>query len=315
MFFHPKNWSLTLVSIVIILLCNPCSIFASSSKMETIAELKKTGYEISLKGFKSVCENPDTYRKITAGLHIIDGYLSLGSEFSPSYCFSLYLNRMDKESSLDVIKSFVERGADVNYIPPKNYSSYLNDWDKPAKGSLIYSVIKRPELVMYLIDKGIDFKNPRRTVLLPGKLSPFAYAVGATPLHALAADNRAKPGSIEEKELFDLILYILEKGADINTKAMCDATPLGVAFLYGDPKMMTFLLANGADANSIIAINHTAYSGCYTYGSPLYIAIQKGWKELELLLDEYHAKNTSPEEIEAVKKAKLRRNVRGQSKK
>lgn len=115
----------------------------------------------------------------------------------------------------EMVRLFLDKGADVNYAPPKDFH--------PIAIAILFG---DKEMVSLLLNRGANI-NVR---------GPF---IGDTPLHK----------AVEHRKT-EIISLLLERGADIKAKDKKWNTPLHVAAEYGTAEIITLLLERGADINA-----------------------------------------------------------------
>ena len=95
----------------------------------------------------------------------------------------------------------------------------------------------RPELVAILLKRGANVNATDQ--------------IGNAPLHVLAASSYGEQPSATEAERPDLaIAELLLKSASVNARRSDKATPLHLAAVFGDSKMIGLFLDHGADARA-----------------------------------------------------------------
>lgn len=162
---------------------------------------------------------------------------------------------------LEVIKCFVEHGADLDYSPSGKEADELNITGQTA---LFMATLKEQnDVVQYLIEKGskVNVKN----------------RYGVSPLLLCAEGGNET-----------LVKLLVSVGADVNMSPSGDLaiehilagqTPLYGAAKKGHYHICKFLIENGADVNA----------ETMTGATPLYTAVEEGHLEICQLLIEYDA--------------------------
>ena len=152
----------------------------------------------------------------------INKFAKDASEFAP-YEFTA-LTEAIRNNDLEMIKMFVEKGADVKKVTSLG-ESYLH-----------YAVfLNKTELVDYFIELGIDVNIKKRGDL--------------TPLHIAAVTGYEK---VAER--------LIEKGADLNSQSSDGGTPLHFAEAAGKQDVINLLKSKGAKD---IPRNFPLYTGQY----------------------------------------------------
>lgn len=134
------------------------------------------------------------------------------------FCFPIELAYLQKR--YDVVEYLKDNGADVNFIYSCSY---------PQEEPFITKIMK---------DKNYDlFKS---IVQKGASLSIQAKETGYTPLHA----------AVVTRKPLDIIVYLIQHGANVNARDEQDGTPLHSAILFKNYDAMKILLLNGADINA-----------------------------------------------------------------
>jgi len=112
-----------------------------------------------------------------------------------------------KEADLEIVKSFIEAGFDINAAEPGDFGS-----------SLLHNAIRygQMEIFNYLIDAGADID--------------FVDAVGWTPLMEAIIDSQPAFGKV-----------LVEKGADQSIANLRGANAKMLAMKFGQDAFLTFL--------------------------------------------------------------------------
>ncbi len=150
---------------------------------------------------------------------------------------------IDREAILDLIKTMIERGADVNarikeYPPIRRWIMPLNDisWvDFTGQTPFLRAALSGDITVMrLLLAKGADPNIPT-----------FA---GTTALMAAAGVNWAENQTYTESKesLMEALKLCFEKGADVNAKNSMGITAVIGAANRGSDEMIEFLVQHGA---------------------------------------------------------------------
>jgi ankyrin repeat protein len=127
------------------------------------------------------------------------------------------LCRVVEESQFDLLCILLDAGADVNEFGPQALERAI--------------VQKETEAVALLLDRGVPIDA------VGDKLSPLQAAASLGTL--------------------DLVQYLLDRGANVNTPANRHAgrAALQAACKAGDFEMVTLLLVNGAEVNAAPAVS------------------------------------------------------------
>ena len=284
-----------------------------SNRNEALAELKRVfpyQQEFNTGRFWSVCADigkksdgpSDVSNQYTP--RVVDLYLTLGKEFSPSECLyhymglrGFYSDFTTEAGALDIVRFLVKgRHADPNFRS-KVEGSFGAEKDLILTKALIY-----PSVFMFLVENGADIKA-KRTVAYTKKSPGWLKSKNWTVLH----DISFSPPEKNAEELFN---YILKKGVNIDSKTECGLTPLGAAMLNVNIDMMKTLIAKGANVNATIGVNNTdqfKFHGkdiCLFSGSLLNVAKMMGNKEIEIILEDSGAKVISPKDSMPAEKDK-----------
>jgi ankyrin repeat protein len=150
---------------------------------------------------------------------------------------------IDRGAALDLIKTLIERGADVNartkeYPPIRRWVAPLNDisWvDFTGQTPFLRAALSGDITVMrLLLEKGAD-----------PNIATFA---GTTALMAAAGVNWAENQTYTESKesLMDALKLCFEKGADVNAKNSMGITAVIGAVNRGSDDMLKFLVQHGA---------------------------------------------------------------------
>lgn len=144
--------------------------------------------------------------------------------------------------------------------------SYLNDWSESLLVSPLETAIinSKVEVVKLLLNKGADFNNPEKIYPLHKSAS---FASNKTPKAGGKPDDRilvdlflskgCKISDVDESgntalhcavraNKYDLVVYLIEKGADVNAKNIFDDTPLKIAQDKGYVSIIDFLKTKNA---------------------------------------------------------------------
>jgi len=149
------------------------------------------------------------------------------------------------EEKIDIVALLTKEGAEVD---PK-----CEGFDS----ALQYSIIKkRRDIAELLIKNGANLK--------------FRGEADLSVLHI--AINMYNPDF--DSEVFDIIVFLVINGADVNAKRNLGDTPLHYAASGGCIKLLKYLIASGADATTLDQDGNTAYD----------IAVSKGFSDAAELL-------------------------------
>ncbi len=150
---------------------------------------------------------------------------------------------IDRGAALDLVKTLIERGADVNartkeYAPIRRWVTPLNDisWvDFTGQTPFLRAALSGDITVMrLLLEKGAD-----------PNISTFS---GTTALMAAAGVNWAENQTYTESKesLMEALKLCFEKGADVNAKNSMGITAVIGAANRGSDDMLEFLVQRGA---------------------------------------------------------------------
>jgi len=150
---------------------------------------------------------------------------------------------IDREAALDLVKTLIERGANVNartkeYSPIRRWVAPLNDisWvDFTGQTPFLRAALSGDITVMrLLLEKGAD-----------PNIATFA---GTTALMAAAGVNWAENQTYTESKeaLMEALKLCFEKGADVNAKNSMGITAVIGAANRGSDDMLEFLVQHGA---------------------------------------------------------------------
>jgi len=150
---------------------------------------------------------------------------------------------IDRGAALELIKTLIERGADVNartkeYPPIRRWVTPLNDisWvDFTGQTPFLRAALSGDITVMrLLLDKGAD-----------PNIATFA---GTTALMAAAGVNWAENQTYTESKeaLMEALKLCFQKGADVNAKNSMGITAVIGAANRGSDDMIEFLVQHGA---------------------------------------------------------------------
>jgi hypothetical protein len=129
------------------------------------------------------------------------------------WCNGKLLYAAASNNNSEMVKYFVENGADVNTIG--------NNGETPLYLAVFFNKL---DLVTYLVEHGADVNT--------------TDDFGKPPLHVAASNNK-----------LDIVKYLVEHGADVNTKNNNKKTPLHYA-CFSDLEMVKFLVEHGADVRA-----------------------------------------------------------------
>ena len=164
--------------------------------------------------------------------------------------FALSIDFNDGNVPINIVQLLLNRGANVNIkasngVTPLHLALARVEYQEECKS-----------IVSSLIDKGADVN---------ARVSDEAdYDSGYTPLHF----------AVIYKGASDLIVPLIEAGADVNKKDAEACTPLHYAVANKDREIVTLLLENGADLNTINKEGNT----------PLHVSVMHGSKQTVALL-------------------------------
>jgi ankyrin repeat protein len=150
---------------------------------------------------------------------------------------------IDRAAVLDLVKTMIERGADVNartkeYVPIRRWIMPLNDisWvDFTGQTPFLRAALSGDVTVMrLLLEKGADPNIPT--------------LAGTTALMAAAGVNWAENQTYTESKesLMETLKLCFEKGADVNAKNSMGITAVIGAANRGSDDMLEFLVQKGA---------------------------------------------------------------------
>ena len=204
------------------------------------------------------------------------------------------------DSSVLMVKLLLKQGAEVNI--------------KNINGESPLSVAKTSDIAQLILKKfsGETGENPLFSACLYDDLENIKLFItkynfspnekdeyGNTPLYN--AINKEFKG--DKEKYIDVINYLIENGANVNSKDIMGRTPLMRAAQYGFPEALSLLLKNGAEINhkaqdestalhyavssknleaiKILIANKADINAKDELGfTPLYYAIQEGNKEI-----------------------------------
>lgn len=220
------------------------------------------------------------------------------------------INDAAESGSLDMVKQFLKKGADINARRPKG-SSVL----------MCAIASKNDTLINWLLDNGTNIHicndfgqtalttavsynsiNTVNRLLSMGADVNFQYENKATALYFAAQDGRTsiaeilvKNGANTEQRCIDsnwralhiacagghidVVKVLLANGADINAKNDFLMTPLHYAVWNNHSDIADYLLKNGASVNEEMIEGYT----------PLELAVQKGNSRIQGILMKYGA--------------------------
>ena len=165
---------------------------------------------------------------------------------------------------LEVIKCFVEHGADLDYSPSGKEADELNITGQTA---LFMATLKEQnDVVQYLIEKGSKVNVKNRYGVSPlllcaeggnETLVKLLVSVGAdvnmSPSGDLAVEHilagQTPLYGSAKKGHYHICKFLLENGADVNAQTMTGATPLYTAVEEGHFEICQLLIEYGADVN------------------------------------------------------------------
>jgi ankyrin repeat protein len=165
---------------------------------------------------------------------------------------------------LEVIKCFVEHGADLDYSPSGKEADELNITGQTA---LFMATLKEQnDVVQYLIEKGSKVNVKNRYGVSPlllcaeggnETLVKLLVSVGAdvnmSPSGDLAVEHilagQTPLYGAAKKGHYHICKFLLENGAEVNAQTMTGATPLYTAVEEGHFEICQLLIEYGADVN------------------------------------------------------------------
>lgn len=167
------------------------------------------------------------------------------------------LHLCSRDGNLEVVKFLLEKGVDI--------ASKNNYGETPLHLS---SENGKLEVVKFLLEKGADIESK-----FPFRRSPFPM----DPLHELRKDKLKKGTWVSKKgkdygitplhmaatsgSNLEVVKFLLEKGANIESKQLDRKTPLHVAVESGDFDLVKLLLERGANIES--NADGTPLHNCY----------------------------------------------------
>lgn len=121
---------------------------------------------------------------------------------------------------LDCVELLLARGADIN----------LNTGHGNALAFAVFT--DRQKVVRLLLERGADVNTPGR------RLTSFRHDTGLTPLMYAALNERNDPTVVQ---------WLLARGADVHARSSSGDTPLSLARLRGETRIVAALVAAGAE--------------------------------------------------------------------
>jgi len=177
------------------------------------------------------------------------------------------LNAALDRGHLDIAQFLLDRGAD---------GEHRREWDQHKTGLYIASSRGYANVVRSLIDRGADLN-----AICEGHDKP-GNAVWWTPLCVAIYEGRR-----------DIVVLLLERGADTETRYDRGKTALYVASSHGCADIVRRLISHGADLNvECVDWDHTGYEGKWT---PLHAAIDSGTPPVARTLLEHGANPNAPD--------------------
>lgn len=177
-----------------------------------------------------------------------------------------------EKRNLDLVKSLVDQGADVNYVLIHKDKEYYDHWT-PLKGAIWNPDIS---IIDYLISKGANVNEGFIFACQKGdlELTQKFIDVGANIEYVRAKDNMdALYYAVFNGDL-NVIDFLISKGADINKIGDKPRLLLFTACEYLKPGVVASLIKHGVDVNAKKENGETALFNLQ-YGVP--------WEDLDTL--------------------------------
>jgi ankyrin repeat protein len=158
------------------------------------------------------------------------------------------LNEENKETALfiaakngyeEASKLLIDHGANINYVEPETEM-------RIADATIVGSNLK---ILNYLLSE-----NPN--------ILEITNSFGATPIHYAVGANK-----------LDLVIHLLDKGVDVNTRDEKGLSPLHIAILNNNPVMVKKLVEKGAYPNARDMEGQTIYQYAMFIGNEKIIDI------------------------------------------
>lgn len=202
------------------------------------------------------------------------------------------LERAIKEGYVDIVKLFIEYGADVNQVIED-----IEDKEEQTTPLYLACTNNRLEIVKLLLAKGarknqpinkgpIEGSTPLSIACSLGHIEIVEYLVESKPepepepdhdYNQVAAFGMTLLFTAAHHGQLEMVKFLLEKGADINLVCLDEGlTPLIIACMEGHLNVAQELLNRGADVTA----------NCIDFGTALHYACKHGWLDLSKALVE-----------------------------
>ncbi|WP_121628765.1 ankyrin repeat domain-containing protein [Poseidonibacter antarcticus] len=141
------------------------------------------------------------------------------------------------KGDFDIVKLLVEYGGDVNNITKDDSTPLLCSLDAENNNF---------ELIKYFVEKGADINYQAED-----GFSLFSYLLILSDKSYLNNIEYVSSyyDDISEQDILDLIQYLIDNGADLNSKINNTFSLFAFACIFGNIKMVKLLLENGANPN------------------------------------------------------------------
>jgi len=170
-------------------------------------------------------------------------YAVIDTQWAPHVWFPQPATDQEKTSYLQLMKTLLEKGANVNAAIGERiwFRSYTNDytWVDPAGATAFWRAAQSSDTaaMRLLMEHGADPK--------------LATKAGDTPLHAAAGIGWAANWTVNAPlPLVDAVKYCVDVGNDVNAVDNRGYTPLHGAGYLGNNDMVNYLVSKGAKVDS-----------------------------------------------------------------
>ncbi len=221
----------------------PLMFAVGANNIQLVSWLIQQGADVNAKN--NLRENALFYVGPESGLDMFELLTGNGADISlKSMNNTTLLINSAKNKSFEITRFLLENGADVNATDDTGHTAFqyvISPWER------------NDVLTKLFLERGADI-NTRDAA--DGK-SMMYYAIASEriarvkELHAMGAsvdvlDNRGKRPRIDDKEI---IMYLVENGANINATDSRDDSYLCVAIDENDLELAHFLVDKGIDVN------------------------------------------------------------------